>query len=408
MISKLTHALLTACLLLSVMAWAGAQSLSPVFFQASAATAKHVVIITGPTVGQDNERKFHNWTLALHNILVRDYGYNAETITLLYDNGQHPVSPTQPDRASQSGRASQSDNASQSDDAPQSDDAAQSGRASRPDSTSPPGSASQSDRTPQPEREPPPINGPATRDGIWSSFAELSERVNVGDQITIFLIGHGSGAEDEAKFNIVGPDITGIQFAELLDDFQHQDLVIINTTSASYGFSTALSDEGRVVISATRSSTERYDPVFSRYFIEALAGRNGDRDKNNRVSMLEAFNYAKANVAQWYESRERLASEHAGLDDNGDTLFTLNPDSGEADGRLAEIAYIDTLRNEEQTLTPEALTLKAKMQELERDVFILRSRKSEFLEADYWQQMETLLVNLARTTNQFTAAENPE
>ena len=179
--------------------------------------------------------------------------------------------------------------------------------------------------------------------------------------------------------------------------------MIVNTTSASYGFSAALSSEGRVVISSTRSPSERYDPVFARYFIEALDSRNGDRDKNNRVSMLEAFNYARANVEQWYEQQGRLASEHAGLDDNGDALFSLNPTMNEADGRLAEIAYIDTLQDNSQDLSPAARQLKAHMQEMERAVFILRGRKADFLEADYWQQMEQLLIELARTTGQFNA-----
>lgn len=275
--------------------------------------------------------------------MARDYGYNSDTITLLYDRGA---------------------------------------------SAGPGG-----------ER----VDGACDRETIEQQFAALAQRLNPGDQLTIFLIGHGSGAEEESKFNIVGPDITGSEFAELLDQFNQQDVVVVNTTSASYGFSALLSGEGRVVISSTRSPSERYDPVFARYFIEALDNRNGDRDKNNRVSMLEAFNYAKANVDQWYEDQGRLASEHAGLDDSGDALFSLNPTINEADGRLAEIAYIDKLVDSSEGLSPQALQLKSKMQELERAVFILRGRKADFLEADYWQQMEELLIELARTTGQFNA-----
>ena len=156
-----------------------------------------------------------------------------------------------------------------------------------------------------------------------------------------------------------------------------------------------------MVISSTRSPSERYDPIFSRYFIEALDSRNGDRDKNNRVSMLEAFEYAKNNVEAWYEEQGRLASEHAGLDDNGDALFALNPTVDAIDGRLAEIAYIDTLVDDTANLSQEARELKAKMQEIERSVFILRGRKQDFLDADYWEQMEGLLVDLARATGRF-------
>ena len=232
---------------------------------------------------------------------------------------------------------------------------------------------------------------------------ELAARVKTGDQITLYFIGHGSGAEEEAKFNIVGPDITGVEFAEMLDRFGQQDMVVVNTTSASFGFSSSLSSEGRVVISSTRSPSERYDPIFSGYFIEALDQRNGDRDKNNRVSMLEAFEYAKANVELWYEEQGRLAAEHAGLDDNGDALFSLNPAVDVADGRLAEIAYIDTLVDDSAGLSAEALQLKARIQELERSVIIMRGRKAEYLEADYWSQMEVLLVELARATARFNA-----
>ncbi len=52
-------------------------------------------------------------------------------------------------------------------------------------------------------------------------------------------------------------------------------------------------------------------------------------------------------------------------------------------------------------LSAAALRLKARMQELERSVFILRGRKADYLEADYWSEMEGLLVELARTTGQF-------
>ena len=311
------------------------------FFLDSANSTKYAVIMVGPSVGEENNSKFRQWAFSLHDILARDYGYSSDTISLLYDRGQTDFTGG--------------------------------------------------------ER----VDGACDRAGIEQGLKDLREQVEPGDQITLYLIGHGSGSEEEAKFNIVGPDITGREFAELLDPFNEQDIAIINTTSASYGFSASLSSEGRVVISSTRSPSERYDPVFSRYFIEALDNRNGDRDKYNRVSMLEAFEYAKSNVEAWYEEQGRLASEHAGLDDNGDSLFALEPNSDAIDGRLAEIAYIDTLVDSQAGLSREQLALKARMQELERTVFILRGRKADFLEADYWQQMEELLVELARTTGKF-------
>lgn len=339
--AAMNKAVSLAIVLCSVATLANAQDATEDYFLDSPDSSKYAVIMVGPAVGETNQQRFRQWGLSLHDILARDYGYSSDTITLLYDDGEADFVG--------------------------------------------------SDR----------VDGATSREGIEQALSDLLARVETGDQITLYLIGHGSGAEEEAKFNIVGPDMTGYEFAELLDQFDRQDMVIINTTSASFGFSAALSSEGRVVISSTRSASERYDPIFSGYFIEALEQRNGDRDKNNRVSMLEAFEYAKANVEAWYAEQGRLAAEHAGLDDNGDALFSLDPSVDQADGRLAEIAYIDTLVDDTSGLSSEALALKARVQELERDVFILRGRKAEYLEADYWQRMEALLIDLARTTARF-------
>ena len=316
------------------------------FFLDREGSTKYAVILAGPTVGDENKSQFRQWAFSLHDILARDYGYSSNTISLLYDRGESE------------------------------------------------GTGSQR------------IDAACDLEGIQQELARLQSVIQSGDQITIYLIGHGSGAEEESKFNIVGPDITGGQFAGMLDVFDQQDMIIVNTTSASYGFSASLSHEGRVVVSSTRSSSEKFDPIFSDYFIEALDNRNGDRDKNNRVSILEAFNYAKSNVEEFYEEQGRLASEHAGLDDNGDALFSLNPTVAEIDGRLAEIAYIDNLVDSTAGLSAEAIQLKSRLQDLERSVFILRGRKVEFLEEDYWQQMEELLVDLARATAQFNEVVN--
>ena len=335
------------CVLLALMFVSFAKAQTPAleegaeYFLDSPNVGKYAVIMAGPTVGETNQTQFRQWAFSLHDILARDYGYSSDSIILLYDKGQTDLVGD--------------------------------------------------------ER----IDGACDRGGIEQGLASLAARVSTGDQITLYLIGHGSGAEEESKFNIVGPDITGAEFAELLDQFKDQSIAIVNTTSASYGFSTSLSGEGRVVISSTRSPSERYDPIFSRYFIEALDNRNGDRDKNNRVSMLEAFEYAKSNVEAWYEEQGRLASEHAGLDDNGDALFSLDPVVDSADGRLAEIAYIDAAVDEVLGLSPQARELKFQMQNLERDIFVLRGRKQDFLDSDYWLEMESLLVELAITTGQF-------
>ena len=195
-------------------------------FAQSAATSKYALIISGATVGADNEARYRQLSVSLHDILARDYGYSSAAIELLFGN-------TSTD--------------------------------SRGDAI-------------------------ADREGISASLADLKNRMSAGDQLAVFLLGHGTGTDEEAKFNLRGPDLTGAEFARLFDAFTEQDLIFVNTTSASYGFSTALAreiaGEGRIVVSATRSSSEKFDPYFSRYFIEGLSERRADRDKNSRVSLL--------------------------------------------------------------------------------------------------------------------------
>lgn len=312
-----------------------------VYFLNNPDAAKYAMIITGAGASEEIADRFWQWSLALHDVLARDYGYSSDSITLLIDDG---------------------------------------------------GSAQRSNSR---------IDGSSRREDIEAAMSGLQGSLHSGDQLTIFLIGHGSAADDDAKFNIVGPDITGTEFAELLAGFNQQDLVVIDTTSSSYAFSAALSARGRVVVSATRSRAERYDPMFTRYLIEALDSRQGDRDKNQRLSVLEAFTYASQSVIGWYRDQGRLPTERAVLDDNGDAVFSIDPASGTNDGGLAEIAYFDLLTSGEEKTSAEALALKVDMQDLERSVFLLRGQKANYLEADYWEQLETLLVELARKTGRY-------
>ena len=51
--------------------------------------------------------------------------------------------------------------------------------------------------------------------------------------------------------------------------------------------------------------------VFPRYWIEALKDPATDADKNESISALEAFRYAQAKVTKFFETQNRLATEHA-------------------------------------------------------------------------------------------------
>lgn len=306
-------------------------------------TAKYALILVGAAVDEERASQFGGWALSLRESLLEDYGYSADHLTLLV------------------------------------------------------GDAAEDDFN---------FDGACRADSIRAAVDSLAGRIEPGDQLTIFLFGHGSGSGDMAKFNIVGPDLTGSQFGELLKGIETQNLVVVNTTSASRDFSAALSANGRVIVSATRSAAERYDTVFPGYFVEAVREHAADRDKNQRLSILEAFSYAKTRVAAYFRENNMLRSEHATLDDNGDGVFSVAPDQ-RGDGRLAEIAYLDVPAVASGKLPPAAARLRQRMSGLERDIFLLRSQKSTLTEAEYWAQLEPLLIELAKATREFNGIPQP-
>jgi len=322
-------------------ALAGAQTTDQedAYFRAGPESARHALIITGAAASDEIRARFSQWSNSLHDVLARDYGYSSDTITLLLDDGS---------------------------------------------------AANQNER----------VDGSSRLEDIESAFTRLQQTLSPGDQLIVFLIGHGSSTDAAAKFNIVGPDITGQEFAQLLAPLNQQDIVVINTTSGSFEFSAALAGPGRVILSATRTRAERFDPMFARYLIDALDGRQGDRDKNGRVSVLEAWTFASQSVLGWYSEQGRLPTERAVIDDNGDGNFSLEPAAG-GDGSLAEIAYFDNHSAGPQKTSPEARTLMVEMQDLERAVFLLRGQKANYLDEDYWTRMETLLIDLARKTGRY-------
>jgi len=313
------------------------------WFRQTSDHAKHSLIITGAAASPEIRQRLRRWSQDLYGTLLDDYGYQQEHIKLLLDDGENV--------GQLAGR----------------------------------------------------VTGSSRVEDVQSVISDLHQQAGDGDQVTVFLMGHGSATFGDAKFNNVGPDMTGSEFANMLQVFEAQDLVIINMASASFEFSRELSALGRVVVSATRSPAERYDPVFGGYLIEALQSQQADLDRNGMVSVLEAFNFASARVAEWYREQGRLATEHAVLDDNGDGMFSREPGPTQADGLLAEIAYLDVVRADEQKTSPEARAVRSEMQTLEREIFILRNQKDNYLEHDYWQQLETLLVELALATRRYHA-----
>jgi len=232
--------------------------------------------------------------------------------------------------------------------------------------------------------------------------AVREEALRDGTPLWIVLIGHGAFDGREAKFNLRGDDLSATDLAAWLKPAK-RPLIVVNASASSAPFLQKLSAPGRVIITATRSGAEQNYAHFGEYFAGALTDAKADLDKDGQTSLLEAFLSTSRQTAEFFEGEGRLATEHALLDDNGDGFGTQadwfkglrvvkkSKDGAEPDGLRAHQVHLAPGASE-RLLSP---AVRAKRDELELALAKLRAQKGELAEADYYAQLEALLVKVA-------------
>lgn len=206
----------------------------------------------------------------------------------------------------------------------------------------------------------------ATREAILDYFGTLGSVLTADDQVTVFLIGHGSYDEFDYKFNIKGPDLTGRDIAAVLETLPAGQQLLVNTSSSSGAIAEMLQNDNRLLIFATRSGAERHATRFGAHFAAALDDAEADTDKNQIITVREAFDYAARRVSDYFERNAQLSTEHARIEGARADRFALarlgaaraNPGG---DRELAELitareslnADIDALRLSRDQMSPE-------------------------------------------------------
>jgi hypothetical protein len=241
----------------------------------------------------------------------------------------------------------------------------------------------------------------ATAEETRKALAAIKSAATPQSLVFVTFIGHGSFDNQEAKFNLVGPDIAAKEYNTLFTALPTHKVVVVNCASSSGEFIKPLSSGDRIVITATRSGSEQNITQFAEFFITALTDPTADADKNGRTSLYEAFNYATKRVADWYKQKNRLATEHALLDDNGDATGHEQAEGG--DGAIAKTTYLDSKSAEEASADAEALSMIEVKQQLEVDIEKLKARKEKMKEEEYDAELERLLVELAKTNRKLKA-----
>ena len=232
----------------------------------------------------------------------------------------------------------------------------------------------------------------ATRAQVQRALLDLRTRLTKDDLLVVLLIGHGTLTGDgDAKFNLVGPDMSASEWADLLKPLSAR-LVFVDTTSVSFPFMRKLAAPGRIVVTATDSTAQEFETVFAEWFIKALTEMSADSDKNGRVSMSEAFTYASAAVRRWYDEHNQLPTERPLIDDDGGGVGREAQGQG-AGGSLARGTYLQAAG---EPVDAPRRALVARQAALEAQVEALKARRSSMAPEAYQAELERLLLELAR------------
>jgi hypothetical protein len=242
----------------------------------------------------------------------------------------------------------------------------------------------------------------ATAEEVKKTFAELKSQLDANNVLFVFLIGHGSFDGKEAKFNLVGPDLSASEYNVLLSSLPTRRVVVFNMASASGEFIKSLAAKGRIVVTATRSGQETNATRFTGFFITALNAADADTDQDGHISVLEAFVYANRLTEDFYKRAGRLATEHALIDDNGDGVGHDKLEAGE--GLVARATYLDSLSVDEAAATAATGRLMKERTRLEGEIEQLIARKANMPEAEYEATLERLFIELAKVNRSIKQA----
>jgi hypothetical protein len=252
----------------------------------------------------------------------------------------------------------------------------------------------------------------ATRAALMKHFADLGKKMTADDRAAIYLVGHGSFDGETYKFNIAGPDVSGADLKKVMEGLPGRNHFLVSPGSTSGALLEAITGvpaprddvPGRtaapaakespyLLIAGTRNGNERNATQFGRHFADALTSKEADLNKNNSISIQEAFDYAEQRVGSYFEDEGKLATEHAQLRGEGAAQFNLS--------RLNALQIKEELENADAGLA-ELLQRRA---ELDAQIEDLQVRRTQLNNTEYLAQLQTLILQSAELSEQIDAAQ---
>lgn len=228
------------------------------------------------------------------------------------------------------------------------------------------------------------LDAKATRldiiDAINSHSRLMQEASDETAAFVLILVGHGTADTQTWRFNNVGPDLTTEDLIAALNAVPTQQQLIVLAASASGATLDTLSQLGRVLVTATKSGGEINAVRFPAFLADAVQSEIADYDRNEILTIAEAYRFAQSRTTDYYEQQNLLASEHSRL--RGDNASEM------------AIALLGSLKNAKDD--PVVASLLDERLLLERAFKTLTRRKQEMDIDTYYEDLEQLLLSIAR------------
>ncbi|QDV88464.1 hypothetical protein [Planctomycetes bacterium TBK1r] len=165
--------------------------------------------------------------------------------------------------------------------------------------------------------------GICTRDTLETALADAAKTLKPSDAYWVLMIGHSHPYGAESQFNVSGRDINQSQFAQAAAAIECHEQVFWLTQPLSGFWIKPLARPGRIILTATEADLE-FTATEMPYALAAVLDGSADTqtlhdiDGDGTLSLLDLYLATSIEVTARFRAIDRLQTEHAQLDDNGD------------------------------------------------------------------------------------------
>lgn len=162
-----------------------------------------------------------------------------------------------------------------------------------------------------------------TKESVAQAIKGLCDQVESDDACWLMMLGHAHFYDGKSQFNVLGSDFDQSDFSAWAKPLACREQVFLITMPVSGFWIKPLSGASRVVISATEPDFEVTGTEMPYVLADLLAGDHEqqaleDIDRDGSLSLLDLYLAVNLEIHGRFSAMERLQTEHAQLDDNGD------------------------------------------------------------------------------------------